>query len=84
MGLETVEFILAGEDAFKITLEDAETERCATVGDLEQLIVSKLERAGRSEPNVFDIIKAILVRDWGHPSWNIRRGTSFHDDLGFR
>jgi hypothetical protein len=42
MGLDAVELILAVEDGFQIHIEDAEAGRVVTVGDLYQLVVSKL------------------------------------------
>ncbi len=42
MGLDIVELIFAVEKAFQIHLEDAECERISTVGQLHELILSKL------------------------------------------
>lgn len=43
MGLDGVELIMAAEEAFDITITDAEAEHVITVDDFYQLILSKLE-----------------------------------------
>jgi acyl carrier protein len=43
VGLDIVELVLRTEDEFGITLTDAEAESAQTVGDLYQLILSKLD-----------------------------------------
>ncbi len=83
MGLETVEFIITVETHFAIRLEDAETQACVTVGDLERLIAAKLEVQRRTAPDIFETLKRILVEDYDHPPWQVRRETSFVDDLDF-
>lgn len=83
MGLQTVEFIMQLEDRFDIKLEDAEIAQVRIVADMERLIVFKLTAAGRSVPDVFGIIKEILVYQWDHVPWNVRRESRFLDDLNF-
>ena len=83
MGLWVVEFIMQLEDRFDVKLEDAEMERVTVVADMERLIISKLIAKGSNVPDVFGIIKEILVNDWGHVPWNVRRESSFVQDLGF-
>jgi len=43
MGLDAVELILAVEDAFQIHIADDESGNVLTVGDLHNLVVSKLQ-----------------------------------------
>lgn len=43
MGLDYVELILAVEDAFQIHIHDEEAGNVSTVGDLYNLVVSKLD-----------------------------------------
>jgi hypothetical protein len=44
MGLEAVELILRVEEAFGITLPDSEASRIVTIGDMYQLILSRLRQ----------------------------------------
>jgi len=44
MGLDTVEFVIAIEEAFGITIEDADAESCTTPAKLTDLILSKFEK----------------------------------------
>lgn len=43
MGMDGVELILAVEDSFRVQLPDEDVGRVATVGDLHELVVSRLE-----------------------------------------
>lgn len=43
MGLDSVELLLAVEDAFQIHIEDHEAGGVSTVGDLYNLVVTKLQ-----------------------------------------
>jgi acyl carrier protein len=47
MGLDLVEVLLEIENAFKVRIQDEEYERCATVGGMRDLVVAKLQAAGR-------------------------------------
>jgi hypothetical protein len=47
MGLDIVELFLAVEEGFRIHIEDEEAARACTVGDLHELVTSKL-RGGAS------------------------------------
>jgi acyl carrier protein len=51
MGLDVVELILAVEDGFQIHIEDEEAGRISTVGDLHDLVTSKL--TGRASKRCF-------------------------------
>jgi hypothetical protein len=46
MGLDVVELVLAVEDGFQIHIEDEEAGRVSTVGDLHDLVTSKLAGGG--------------------------------------
>ena len=43
MGLDAIELILRVEDTFQIHIENGEAERARTVGDLYNLVISKLQ-----------------------------------------
>lgn len=63
MGLESVELVLATEDAFGIEITDAEAEKIFTAGDLCDCVIAKLRQSGQTD----------AVRD-GHAVWMRLRG----------
>jgi hypothetical protein len=81
VGFEAVLVIIEVEEKFGVRIEDHESIQCATVGDLEQLVLRKLEVQGRPTQDVFSGIQQILISEFDHPPWNIRRETTF-DNLG--
>ena len=70
MGLESVEVVLATEDAFGIEITDAEAEKIFTVGDLYDCVIDKL----RQSPDVAEPLDSQAV-------WMRLRGV-ISDQLG--
>lgn len=50
MGLDSVEVIMDIEDRFGIEITDAEAARCARVGDLLGVVMTKLEAGETTKP----------------------------------
>jgi hypothetical protein len=83
VGLEAVEFIIRIEQTFGIHLEDAEVLRVLTIGDLEQLVMQKLELERRSTSGVYEAIVRVLEDEFSHDREQISRATRFARDLNF-
>lgn len=83
MGLEAIEFIIRIEQTFGIQIEDSEAEKLRTLGDLEQLVIQKLEAEQRSSTGVFEAIVRVLVEEFDRESARLDRQTSFVNDLDF-
>jgi len=64
MGLDGVELIMAVEDEFQITIEDAEAEKCVTVKKLVDVVYSRL-RHSETEPCLsqqgFYVVRKVLM-----------------------
>lgn len=86
MGLDIVEFVLATEKAFDLSLPDAELGSITTVGEFTDLVHKKLiEKHGQNQPlsneMVFAKIKTLLVKMQGLQENNILRSSRFVQDL---
>jgi hypothetical protein len=84
VGLEAVEFIIRIEQTFGIRLEDAELLRVLTIGDLEELVMQKLELERRPDDGAYEAIIQVLVVEFTHDRDRISRETRFARDLNFR
>lgn len=79
MGLDTVEYAMAIEEAFGIRLLDAEAERVVTFGDLHQLVLRKLGPVGRAwclTSTVFYRLRRALVGGLCVQRGDVRPATS--------
>ena len=83
MGLEVVEFIIRIEQTFGIQIADSEAEKVRTIGDLEQLLICKLEAEHRSSQGVYEAIIRVLIEEFDRKPMHLSRQTSFVDDLDF-
>lgn len=81
MGLEAVEFIIRVEQTFGIPIEDSEAEKLRTIGDLEQLMIRKLEAEHRSSTGVYEAIIRVLVEQFDRKPTRLKRQTTFIHDL---
>lgn len=78
MGLDGVELVIAVEDQFGITIRDAEAQSVRTVGDLLELINSRLAARGTAHcPSVGAFLSVRrLVRDFlSQPALRLRPST---------
>ena len=67
MGLDSVEFVMAVEEDFQISIENDEAETIATVGDMQAVILRKLKEndADLEETFVWAKLKQIVVDELG-------------------
>lgn len=76
MGLDSVELVLRTEDEFSITLSDDEAASATTVGDLYNLVLSKLDvTPGCLSSKAFYFTRRALVESLGLPRRSIRPAT---------
>ena len=64
MGLDSVELIMAVEEAFGIEIANAEAETIVTVGDLLQIVLHHLPESERSE-TVWPRLREVIIEDTG-------------------
>ena len=83
MGLEAVEFIIRIEQSFGIRIEDSEAEKVRTIGDLERLLIRKLETEHRSSKGVYEAIIRVLIEEFDRKPTRLSRQATFSDDLEF-
>ena len=83
MGLDTVELVMAMEEAFQLEIPDAAAERMLTVGDMHSILVSELNRLRReTDPaQVFERMRTIIVRQLGVKSDQVVPSARFVKDL---
>ena len=70
MGLDTVELVMAVEEAFNLRIPDAVAAKLYTVGELHGYVVSELQR--REGPavdpvEVYETLRKLIVRQLGVP-----------------
>ena len=84
MGLDTVELVMAFEDAFEIDIPDAVAETMVSVGDVVDYVVAeRLRRGETADPlDVFLRVRKITVDRLGADPDRITRSTRFVYDLG--
>jgi len=79
MGLDSVELVLATEEAFGISIADSEAEHCRTPRDLVALLFSKLtttDRAICQSQRAFYLLRRECMRSCGHSRSAISLQTS--------
>ena len=81
MGLEAVEFIIRIEQTFGVKIEDSETHAIQNIGDLERLLIGKLEAEQRSSKGVYEAIIRVLVEEFDREPARLNHQTGFVDDL---
>lgn len=86
MGLDIIEFVMRTEKVFDISLPDEELSNITTVGEFADLIHQKLlvERNLKHCPSneaVYEIIKAVLIKEQGIAENSITRNARFVQDL---
>jgi acyl carrier protein len=67
VGLDTVELVMAVEEAFQLEIPDAAAEKMFTVGDMHTFLVAELRRLSREcdKREVFERMRAIIVQQLG-------------------
>ena len=76
MGMDSVELVLRTEDEFSITISDDEAAAAVTVGDLYNLVLSKLDLTpGCLTSKAFYLTRRALVEALGVPRRSIRPAT---------
>jgi acyl carrier protein len=66
MGLDAVEIVMAVEDAFSISIEDAEAEKVLTPRALIELVLRKVQRADTKDcltQRSFNLLRTSLIRN---------------------
>lgn len=89
MGLDGVELVLATEEAFDISITDAEASGIQTVGQLEALVLEKLKITGKnfsqSTPCLsafaFNRLRTALIKHFGVSRNQVRLETRLEDLL---
>lgn len=73
MGLDTVELILAIEDAFDVDIPNADASKLAVLGDMHAYLVQALRLQGDAadENEVWEKLKAIVVHQLGAEPENV-------------
>lgn len=82
MGLDGVELIMAAEEAFDITITDAEAEHVITVDDYYQLILSKLGECSSNKcltAVTFYLLRCALAEEIGVERRSIKRHTNLQE-----
>jgi acyl carrier protein len=87
MGLDTVEIVLAVEEAFGLEISDATASQIFTVGELHAFLVAELTRLGRpgiDPANVYEELRDIICRQLGVEPAAVLPDARFVKDLGAR
>jgi hypothetical protein len=79
MGLDSVELVMAVEEAFAFDIPDRDVRHLETVGQLRDYVV---RRTGRSPSAVWPILVGILERDFAVKPEHIGLDTRIVADLG--
>ena len=89
MGLDAVELLMAVEEKFGVSITDEEATKAVTVGDLKQLVKTKLDVAdadGCLTQRAFHLIRKKATAEFGVLRRNLnpmpRLRLSFHNLLG--
>jgi len=82
MGLDSVELVLRTEDEFGITFSDEEAAAAITVGELYDLVLSKIEATpGCLTSKAFYLTRRALMECFGAPRRSIRPSTQLEPFL---
>jgi len=84
MGLEVVELIMSVEEEFGITIPDGDAETISLLGSLHDYVMKEL-RNREEVPDGTDVwnrLKALVVREFDFPADKLTRSTNIFDDLG--
>jgi len=84
MGLDSVELVMAWEDAFAMDIPDADALTLSTVGDVVNYFEARLTAAGRPLPRaeVFAMVGRLTCEQLGTKPHQLTEATSFVNDLG--
>ena len=84
MGLDTVELVMAFEEAFAIDIPNEAAEKLQTVGDVTDYVFATLAAQGRprNREEVAVIVRVITCEQAGTTLDKLTDATSFINDLG--
>jgi acyl carrier protein len=85
MGLDIVELVLAVEERFGIEVLDIDAEKVETVGELQELILKRMQRTTEAPPaasEVWSVLQEILVEEFGIPPGKVKPEARLVADLG--
>jgi acyl carrier protein len=85
MGLDGVEFVMAVEEEFKIAISDAEAEHCVTVGQVVDLVYSRLRQTAEdpcASQHGFYVVRRRLMDALGLKRAQIRPETRLEALIG--
>jgi acyl carrier protein len=84
VGLDSVELVMAFEDAFELRIADQEAGKLQTVGDVADLFTARLAADGRPLPRdrVLAMVMVITCDQLGTTLDRLTEDTSFVNDLG--
>ncbi len=84
MGLDAVEIVLQVEEAFSISITDAEASQVRTVGDMHDLVMKKIPQVDREQcltAKAFYCLRRGLMQMTGRMRGDVRPDTSVDDIL---
>ena len=84
MGLDTVELVLAVEEAFDIQIPNTIAEKLLTVGELHEFVIAELIRCGRAKVDrneVYDILRNLICSQFGVRPEEVIPTARFVEDL---
>jgi len=86
MGLDSVELVMAFEDAFELEIPNAEAERMQTIGLTTDLITARLLAMGRpmARDRVLAMVCVVTADQCGTTLDRLTEDTSFINDLGLQ
>ncbi len=84
MELDSTDLVMEFEDAFEITIPDADAEQLQTVGDVTQYVTARLaaERRPRDRDLVFAMVCLVTCDQCRVTLDELTEATSFGKDLG--
>jgi acyl carrier protein len=87
MGLDTVEIVMAVEEAFEVEIPDAAAAQIFTVGELHAFLVAELAHRGRLDvdpASAYEMLRDIICRQLGVEPAAVVPDARFVKDLGAR